>query len=134
MRAGDQHDRTIAPTARRLSEARRAGATAHSRELVSAASAGAAVVAIILLSSQLWTATRDLLRAVWSAPLTRLSNGPVPEAAAAALLQIAGLVAVLLVVPLVAAVLANALQTGFRLNVRWPQLRFATVSPMAGLR
>jgi flagellar biosynthesis protein FlhB len=134
MFTGDHHDRTIAATPRRLAEARRTGAFARSRDFTSAVSAVVAVTALILLGPQLWSAARDLLHASWSAPLTRLTDGPIPETVNEVLLRIASFLAVLLGAPLVAALVAMGMQSGFRLEVRWPQMHLSAVSPIAGLR
>lgn len=133
MFADNTHDRTIAPTARRLAEARRAGATAHSRELTSAVALIAAAVVLYFVGPQLWTAVRELIHAAWGAPSLSI-EGSIAPATEEVLLRIGGLVACMLVAPLLSAALANSLQSGFRFNVHWPRPHLSAVNPIAGLR
>ena len=134
MFTGDHGDRTVAPSARRLAEARRAGASARSSEFTASVSVGAAAVALILLGPQLWSAATELLHAAWSAPLTRVADGGIPDTVTAAVVRISGMAAALLAVACGAAVVANVIQAGMRFEVRPPRLRFSAVSPSAGLR
>jgi flagellar biosynthetic protein FlhB len=126
-------ERTIAPSPRRLAEARRAGYRPRSPELTSAAAAFAGIATLCVLGEQLWAAMTEFVQAVWSAPVVRFAATDPGLEFATPLQRIAVLLAVILGVPVVAAVTVAGLQLGLRLRVQFSG-GWSLLDPRAGMR
>lgn len=134
MFGNDSGDRTIAPTPRRLAEARLAGDGPRSREFTNAFAASGAMMALIGLGPTLWHSTLELLRAWWSMPATRFDGSTLPEGSDAHIVKLAWILAGILTLPLLAALLGTAIQAGLLPRLLWPRLRWSHVSPWSGGR
>jgi flagellar biosynthetic protein FlhB len=134
MFGNDSGDRTIAPTPRRLAEARRAGDVPNSREFTTAVAACVAMISLSGFGPHLWTSTLELLQASWSMPATRFDGHTTPAGVDALVVRIAWILAGILSLPLLAALLTTAIQAGFRPLLQRPQLRWSHVSPLSGGR
>lgn len=133
MFGAEGDERTIAPTPRRLLEARRAGYAPRSRELTSAAAALAGVVALYCLGGTLWTHLRSLLETSWHVPVVRFADVDSPFELTPEIQRIALLLTAILVVPAVCSLIAAAAQAGFRLSIHVPRPDWSRISPLRGL-
>lgn len=132
MLGGDE--RTIAPTPRRLAEARRAGYAPQSHQLTAAVSMFAGIAAVCVLGDDLWQGMTALLHAAWSAPSVRMDEIEAFNRMASPLQRVAILLAILLGVPAIAALMGAGLQMGFRIGLRFPPSGWQRLGPQAGLR
>jgi len=127
-------ERTIAPTPRRLAEARQGGHAPRSRELTSAVAGFASIATLFVLGGALWNELSDLLPTIWSDPVIRLTETGSYSSLTAAVRRIELLLAVILVAPAVAAVVVAVLQGGFRLAPRFPVPNWVHLNPLDGIR
>lgn len=132
---GTSHsERSIAPTPRRLADARRLGDAPRSRDLTAAAAALGAAAALWLFGPSLWEAGRAIFHATWSAPLFRIDGPILPEPAADTVFRAAEIAVGILAVPVMCAVAAGLLPTRFQVVASLPRFRWSRVSPLAAWR
>lgn len=132
MFGGDE--RSIAPTPRRLAEARRAGYAPQSHQLTAAISVFAGLAALCVLGDDLWREMTEFLQEAWSAPAVRMDEGDAFERMAGPIQRVAVLLAIVLGTPVIGALVGAGLQTGFRVGLQLPRPGWEVVNPRAGLR
>ena len=137
MFSSDSDNRTVAPTPRRLEEARSAGQVPRSIGFTSAIVAGGATLAMWMLGSKLWSAAARFVES----SLTAANQAPGaarPLESIQAVLSMASHVALgtagVLLAVMASAIAANVIQFGFRLTptVISPDPR--RISPAEGIR
>jgi len=132
MFGGDE--RNIAPTPRRLAEARRAGYAPQSQQLTAAISVFAGLAALWVLGDDLWQGMTDVLRAAWDDPAVRFNGSDAISGMGAPLQRIALLLAAILGAPVIAAVISAGAQSGIHLRLPLSRGGWQVLDPRAGLR